>query len=201
MKVGVPKESAPGERRVALVPESVGRLAAAGSEVTIETGAGAAAGFPDDAYRESGARPSRTTPTADAELVARVRKPDTDELARLAEGVVLVGFLEPLTDPAGVARLAERGVSAFAMESIPRITRAQSMDALSSQATVVGLQGGAARRPTACRKFFPMLMTAAGTVRAGAGAGDRRRRRRPAGDRDRAPARRGRVEASTCGPR
>jgi NAD(P) transhydrogenase subunit alpha len=162
MRVGVPKESAPGERRVALVPESVGRLAAAGSEVTVETDAGAAAGYPDEAYREAGA-----TVADDAyegvELVARVRKPAADELARLKEGTVLVGFLEPLSDPDGVERLAESGVVAFAMESIPRITRAQSMDALSSQATVAGYKAGliaAERLP----KFFPLLMTAAGTV-------------------------------------
>ena len=162
MKVGVPKESAPGERRVALVPESVGRLAAVGSEVTVETGAGAAAGFPDDAYREAGARVADDS-YADAALVARVRKPSQDELERLTEGVVLVGFLEPLSDAEGVARLAERGVVAFAMESIPRITRAQSMDALSSQATVAGYKAaliGAERLP----RFFPLLMTAAGTV-------------------------------------
>jgi NAD(P) transhydrogenase subunit alpha len=162
VKVGVPKESAPGERRVALVPESVGRLAAAGSEVTIETGAGAAAGFLDDAYREAGATVADDAYTG-AELVARVRKPSGDELARLKEGAVLVGFLEPLTDAEGVAKLVERGVVAFAMESIPRITRAQSMDALSSQATVAGYKAaliGAERLP----KFFPLLMTAAGTV-------------------------------------
>jgi H+-translocating NAD(P) transhydrogenase subunit alpha len=162
MRVGVPKESAPGERRVALVPESVSRLAAAGIEVRVEVGAGAAAGYPDDAYREAGA-----TIADDAyegvELVARVRKPADGELARLNEGTVLVGFLEPLSDPEGVERLAERGVVAFAMESIPRITRAQSMDALSSQATVSGYKAtliAAERLP----KFFPLLMTAAGTV-------------------------------------
>jgi len=162
MRVGVPKESAPGERRVALVPESVSRLAAAGIEVRIEVSAGAAAGYPAEAYRESGA-----TIADDAhdgvELVARVRKPAAGELARLSEGIVLVGFLEPLSDPEGVERLAERGVVAFAMESIPRITRAQSMDALSSQATVSGYKAAliaAERLP----KFFPLLMTAAGTV-------------------------------------
>ena len=162
MRVGVPKESAPGERRVALVPESVGRLAAAGSEVTIETGAGAAAGYRDDAYREAGATVA-DDPYSGAELIARVRKPGNDELARLSEGVVLVGFLEPLSDTEGVARLAERGVVAFAMESIPRITRAQAMDALSSQATVSGYKAAliaAERLP----RFFPLLMTAAGTV-------------------------------------
>jgi H+-translocating NAD(P) transhydrogenase subunit alpha len=162
MRVGVPKESAPGERRVALVPESVGRLVGAGSEVTIEAGAGAAAGYPDEAYREAGATVG-DDPYGGSELIARVRKPAADELAPLSEGVVLVGFLEPLSDAEGVERLASAGVVAFAMESIPRITRAQAMDALSSQATVSGYKAvliAAERLP----KFFPLLMTAAGTV-------------------------------------
>jgi len=162
MRVGVPKESAPGEARVALVPESVTRLTRAGTEVAIETGAGAAAGFPDEAYREAGATVADDA-VSGAELVARVRKPSAEELARLVEGTVLVGFLEPLSDREGIERLVERGVVAFAMESIPRITRAQSMDALSSQATVVGYKAtliAAERLP----KFFPLLMTAAGTV-------------------------------------
>jgi NAD(P) transhydrogenase subunit alpha len=162
MRVGVPKESAPGERRVALVPESVSRLAAAGIEVRIEVGAGAAAGYPDDEYRDAGASLADDAYEG-LELVARVRKPAAGELVRLSQGTALVGFLEPLSDPEGVERLAERGVVAFAMESIPRITRAQSMDALSSQATVSGYKAtviAAERLP----KFFPLLMTAAGTV-------------------------------------
>ena len=162
MRVGVPKESAPGERRVALVPESVSRLAKAGSTVAVEAGAGAGAGFADDAYSGAGATIVDDS-YAGTDLVARVRKPAPDELARLREGLVVVGFLEPLSDPDGVKRLAERGVVAFAMESIPRITRAQSMDALSSQATVAGYKAAlmaADRLP----KFFPLLMTAAGTV-------------------------------------
>jgi H+-translocating NAD(P) transhydrogenase subunit alpha len=162
MRVGVPKESAPGERRVALVPESVERIVATGSEVALEPGAGAPAGFSDDLYREAGATVADNA-VGGAELVARVRKPSADEAAVLAEGAVLVGFLEPLTDQAGIERLATRGVVAFAMESIPRITRAQSMDALSSQATVSGYKAAliaAERLP----KFFPLLMTAAGTV-------------------------------------
>jgi len=162
MRVGVPKESAPGERRVALVPESVGRLAGAGSQVTIEAGAGAAAGFSDDAYADAGATVA-DDPYGGAHVIARVRKPGSDELARLTEGVVLVGFLEPLSDRDGIERLAGHGVVAFAMESIPRITRAQAMDALSSQATVAGYKAAliaAERLP----KFFPLLMTAAGTV-------------------------------------
>jgi H+-translocating NAD(P) transhydrogenase subunit alpha len=162
MKVGVPKESAPRERRVALVPESIRKLVAAGNDVTVEAGAGAAAGFADGAYADAGAAVTED-PYRGAELIARVRKPTTDDLARLTGGVVLVGFLEPLSDRDGVHRLAERGVVAFAMESIPRITRAQAMDALSSQATVAGYKAAliaAERLP----KFFPLLMTAAGTV-------------------------------------
>jgi NAD(P) transhydrogenase subunit alpha len=160
MKVGVPKEAAAGERRVALVPELVSRLGTS-FEVEVERGAGVAASFPDAAYEQAGA-----TIVDDpwiGEAVVKVRKPAADELDRLREGQVLVGFLEPLTDPDGIARLAERGVVAFAMESIPRITRAQPMDALSSQATVAGYKAtllAADRLP----KFFPMLMTAAGTV-------------------------------------
>jgi H+-translocating NAD(P) transhydrogenase subunit alpha len=162
MRVGVPKETAPGERRVALVPESIARLAAGGVDVTVQAGAGAAAGFSDDAYREAGAAVADDA-VGGAELVARVRKPSAEEVAQLTDGTALVGFLEPLTDVEGIERLAGRGVVAFAMESIPRITRAQSMDALSSQATVSGYKAAviaAERLP----KFFPLLMTAAGTV-------------------------------------
>jgi NAD(P) transhydrogenase subunit alpha len=159
MQVGVPKEIAPGERRVALVPETVGRLGD-GIEVVVEAGAGAAAGFPDAAYRDAGA--TIGDPWS-AEVVAKVAAPAAEEAARLRDGQVLVGFLQPLTDVAGVERLAARGVHAFALESIPRITRAQPMDALSSQATVAGYKGAliaADRLP----RFFPMLMTAAGTI-------------------------------------
>jgi NAD(P) transhydrogenase subunit alpha len=146
---------------VALVPDAITRLAPGGFEVVVEPGAGAAASFPDGAYAAAGASVSGSVWDADA--VVKVRKPTVDEVQRLRSGQVLVGFLEPLTDHAGVGRLAERGVHAFAMESIPRITRAQPMDALSSQATVSGYKAvliAADRLP----RFFPMLMTAAGTV-------------------------------------
>ena len=146
---------------MALVPDAVSRLASAGFEVVIERGAGAAASFPDDAYAAAGATLSEAPWDADA--VVKVRKPNAEETQRLRAGQVLIGFLEPLTDTAGIERLAERGVHAFAMESIPRITRAQPMDALSSQATVSGYKAvliAADRLP----RFFPMLMTAAGTV-------------------------------------
>jgi NAD(P) transhydrogenase subunit alpha len=156
----VPKETAAGERRVALVPETVGKLAGGGFEVIVERGAGEAASFPDAAFEEAGAR---LGDWAEADAVAKVQKPAAEETARLRAGQVLIGFLQPLTDREGIDRLASAGVIAFAMESIPRITRAQPMDALSSQATVSGYKAtllAAERLP----KFFPMLMTAAGTV-------------------------------------
>jgi H+-translocating NAD(P) transhydrogenase subunit alpha len=146
---------------VALVPDAVSRLAGSGFEVVVERGAGAAASFPDDAYRDAGAELAQSAWGADG--IVKVRKPTAGEVDGLSGGQLLVGFLEPLTDEAGIRRLAERGVHAFAMESIPRITRAQSMDALSSQATVSGYKAvliAADRLP----RFFPMLMTAAGTV-------------------------------------
>jgi NAD(P) transhydrogenase subunit alpha len=161
MKVGVPRETASGERRVALVPETVKRLAGGGFEVAVERGAGDPASFPDRDYEQAGAALVDDPYSADA--LAKVQPPSTDEAGRLRDGQVLIGFLQPLTDHEGIARLGERRVIAFAMESIPRITRAQAMDALSSQATVSGYKAAvlaADRLP----KFFPMLMTAAGTV-------------------------------------
>jgi NAD(P) transhydrogenase subunit alpha len=161
MRVGVPKETAPGEHRVALVPDSADRLSTSGFEILVERNAGEAASYPDDDYERAGARV--VADAFDADAVAKVRKPSLAEVDQLREGTVLVGFLEPLTDPEGIERLTQRGVTAFAMESIPRITRAQSMDALSSQSTVAGYKAtllAAERLP----KFFPMLMTAAGTV-------------------------------------
>ena len=163
MKVSVPKESASGERRVALVPEVVERLARDGVEVALEPGAGERAYQPDAAYEEAGA-----TVQADAgfagEVVAKVAPPSGDEIGRLSEGGVLIGFLQPLTARETVRGLAEAGVTAFAMEAIPRITRAQSMDALSSQATVAGYRAALIAAQELPR-FFPMLTTAAGTVR------------------------------------
>jgi NAD(P) transhydrogenase subunit alpha len=161
VRIGVPRELEPGERRVALVPDAVSKLAQSGFDVVVESGAGVAASFPDEAYAEAGAHTSQSV--WDAEGVVKVRKPSSEEADRLGEGQLLIGFLEPLTDPAGIEQLARRGVHAFAMESIPRITRAQPMDALSSQATVSGYKAvivAADRLP----RFFPMLMTAAGTV-------------------------------------
>jgi NAD(P) transhydrogenase subunit alpha len=142
------------------VPETVGKLAAAGFDVVVEPGAGEAASFPDDAYTEAGA--TLGSPW-DADVVVKVRKPGEAEAARLRDGQLLVGFLDPLGDRPGIERLAQLGVVAFAMESIPRITRAQAMDALSSQATVAGYKA-ALLAAEHLPRFFPMLMTAAGTV-------------------------------------
>jgi NAD(P) transhydrogenase subunit alpha len=146
---------------VALVPEAVEKLVGNGFEVVVERRAGAAASFPDAAFEKAGA--TLADDVWDADAIVKVRKPTADEAQRLHSGQVLIGFLEPLTDIAGIERLTQRGVNAFAMESIPRITRAQPMDALSSQATVAGYKAvllAAERLP----RFFPMLMTAAGTV-------------------------------------
>jgi len=164
VRVGVPRETAPGERRVALVPDVAGRLVRAGSDVLVERGAGVAAGYPDLEYTEAGARSVDASEIdAQADAVVRVARPSPAEIARLRDGVVLIAFLQPLTDADTTRQLAERGVIGFAMESIPRITRAQPMDALSSQSTVAGYKAAliaADRLP----RFFPMLMTAAGTV-------------------------------------
>ncbi len=159
MQLGVAKELVPGERRVALIPETVGRLGD-GVEVIVEPGAGDAAGFSDDAYREAGATIGDAW---SADVVAKVAAPTAEEAARLHDGQVLIAFLTPLTDTPGIERLAAAGVIGFALESVPRITRAQPMDALSSQATVGGYKAAliaADRMP----RFFPMLMTAAGTI-------------------------------------
>jgi H+-translocating NAD(P) transhydrogenase subunit alpha len=160
VRIAVPKETAPGERRVALVPEVVKKLAAAGFDVIVESGAGGAASWSDEDYRAAGAAIGDPW---DAEVVVKVRKPSESEVERLRDGQALISFLEPLTDREGIERLARRGVTGFALESVPRITRAQPMDALSSQATVSGYKAmllAADRLP----RFFPMLMTAAGTV-------------------------------------
>jgi H+-translocating NAD(P) transhydrogenase subunit alpha len=164
MRVAVPIEGAAGERRVALVPEVVDRLVKAGFVVVVEAGAGVAAGFPDALYEAAGASVVAGAAVYEgAELVVRVKPPTVAEVALLPEGSVLVSLLDALTSPELVRALAERRVSAVALELVPRITRAQKMDVLSSQATVAGYKAvllAAARTG----KFFPMLMTAAGTV-------------------------------------
>src|SRR5439155_4736155 len=160
MRIGVVRETTPGERRVALVPETVGRLAKSGNDVIVERGAGEASSFPDRMYTEAG---GTIGDAWDAELVLKVARPSDEELARLREGAVLIAFLSPLTNHDLVRELARRRVTALSMDAIPRVTRAQPMDALSSQATVAGYKAvllAAAALP----KFFPMLTTAAGTI-------------------------------------
>jgi NAD(P) transhydrogenase subunit alpha len=157
MRIGVPKETAAGERRVALVPDVVSRLKRAGHDVVIEPGAGAQAALPDEVFAEAGAELGDPW---SAEVIARVAP---REPAGLKADHVLIGFLAPLTNAEGIDAIAHTGATAFAMESIPRISRAQSMDALSSQATVAGYLAviiAAGEMP----RFFPMLMTAAGTI-------------------------------------
>ncbi|MBA2751695.1 MAG: NAD(P)(+) transhydrogenase (Re/Si-specific) subunit alpha, partial [Actinobacteria bacterium] len=161
MNVSVPKETTAGERRVALVPEVVERLAKAGLSVTVEAGAGASASHPDAAYEAAGAE---LGDGFSGTVIAKVAPPSAEEIARLGRDAVLVGFLQPLTAGDTVRALAEAGVTSFAMEAVPRITRAQSMDALSSQATVTGYRAALIAAQELPR-FFPMLTTAAGTVR------------------------------------
>jgi H+-translocating NAD(P) transhydrogenase subunit alpha len=165
VKVAVPKETVPGERRVALVPPVVKKLTETGFEITVEANGGAEASFTDGQYEEAGAAivSSREELLRGAEGVVKVQKPSAEEIDLLPQGSILIAFLQPLTDAEGIERLARRGVVGFALESVPRITRAQPMDALSSQATVAGYKAvllAADRLP----RFFPMLMTAAGTV-------------------------------------
>ncbi len=165
MKIGVLKESAVGEHRVALVPDSVPPLVKAGVEVLIESGAGSAAYFADAEYQKAGARlvPDAAALWREVDVVLKVQKPTGKEIELLREGVALVGFLQPLTDSELVRQLARRKITAFAMEAVPRISRAQRMDALSSQANIAGYKAvliAAASLP----KIFPMMMTAAGTI-------------------------------------
>jgi H+-translocating NAD(P) transhydrogenase subunit alpha len=162
MLVGVAKETAAGERRVALVPDAVGRLTGSGVDVAVEKSAGVEAFFSDAAYEEQGARIVEAV-LGEADLVCKVQKPSPEEIARLREGSTLIALLQPLVNAEVVRALAERGVTSFSMDSIPRITRAQPMDALSSQSTVAGYKA-ALLAATHLGKFFPMLTTAAGTI-------------------------------------
>src|SRR5580658_9531383 len=166
MKIAVPRERTPGERRVALVPETVGKFVKAGIAVAVEHDAGRAAGFLDDAYVAAGATiaADEAATVADADIVVRVNKPSDAELNGLKRGAMIVGFLSPLGDPRSVERYALRGLTALSMDAIPRTTKAQAMDALSSQANIAGYKAvliGAEH----LAKYFPMLTTAAGTVK------------------------------------
>ena len=165
MQIGVPKESVAGERRVALVPEIVRKLTAQGHEVVVERGAGAAAMILDEQFEEAGAAITEDTAAVyGSDVVVKVAPPTADEIALMKKGSVLVGFLAPLTNPEGVGALAAAGVTSFAMEAVPRISRAQSMDALSSQANIAGYRAALIGAQEMGR-FYPMLMTAAGTIR------------------------------------
>jgi NAD(P) transhydrogenase subunit alpha len=160
MKVGAPKETAQGERRVAMVPDVAKAMTAKELQVAVEPGAGEAASYPDAHYTEAGAELGDPW---SAEIVAKVTPPTDEEIAKLSSGQVLIGFLEPLTNPELASKLASAGVTSFAVEAIPRITRAQSMDALSSQANLGGyLSVLIAARESG--RLFPMMTTAAGTI-------------------------------------
>jgi len=161
MKVGVPKETAERERRVALVPEVIRKLTAKDFEVVVESGAGAAAMLSDETFEEAGATIGDDVWSAD--VVAKVAAPDAEEIGKLGRDTVLVGFLDPLSNPQTTTALAEAGTTSFAMEAIPRISRAQSMDALSSQSNVSGYKSVLVATEHLGR-FLPMMMTAAGTV-------------------------------------
>jgi NAD(P) transhydrogenase subunit alpha len=163
MKVGVPKETAEGERRVALIPDVVKTLTGREIGVAVESGAGEEAGHPDSEYAEAGADVGSAEAAWNADVVVRVAVPTTGEVGRLRRGQVLIGHLAPLTSAETNRALADGGVTAFAMEAIPRITRAQAMDALSSQANVAGYAATLLAAREAGR-FFPMMTTAAGTV-------------------------------------
>jgi NAD(P) transhydrogenase subunit alpha len=166
MKISVPHERAPGERRVALTPEIVGKLIKSGNTVAVEHDAGASAGYPDAAYTAAGATiaASYAEAVGDADVVVRVTRPTDAELDALRRGAVVVGFLAPLGDPRSVEKYAERGLTALSMDAIPRTTKAQAMDALSSQANIGGYKA-ALLAAAALPKFFPMLTTAAGTIK------------------------------------
>jgi H+-translocating NAD(P) transhydrogenase subunit alpha len=170
MRIGVPKETAPGERRVALVPESAKKLIQAGYDVAIEAGAGDAAGYPDGGYREAGAsiESEATALLGSSDLVLKVGPPamggsGRDETGWMRPGAIYLGSLMPLRNHDAVRALASRRVTAFSTDAIPRTTRAQSMDTLSSMANIAGYKG-VLLAASELNKYFPMLMTAAGMV-------------------------------------
>jgi NAD(P) transhydrogenase subunit alpha len=166
MKVGVARETAADERRVALVPEALGKLTAAGLEILVEAGAGGGAAIPDQAYVDAGATIVATANLyASADVILRVRKPVGDEVSSLRRDQVVIGLLAPLLDPALMQALADAGVTAISLDAIPRtLSRAQSMDALSSQANVGGYKAVLIAANTYGR-YFPLLTTAAGTAK------------------------------------
>src|SRR6266487_5448316 len=165
MKVAVVKETGPAERRVALVPETVAKLRSAGHEILVQTGAGASAFLPDESYSEAGASIVPADQLGSADAILLVGRPDADQIVRLRPGQAILGMLAPLTDPALVSSLAETGATAISLDLIPRtLSRAQPMDALTSQANIAGYKA-ALLAATTFGRFFPMLITAAGTAR------------------------------------
>jgi len=165
VKVAIPKERDPDERRVALVPDTAAKLIAAKLDVSVESGAGASAFIPDDAYEKAGVKvvTGAETVLADADAVLKVQAPSVTEVGSLKTGSVLISFLQPATQGDIIKALAKRGVTAFSLELVPRISRAQSMDALSSQASAAGYKA-VLMAAGQLGKFFPMMMTAAGTI-------------------------------------
>lgn len=163
LKVAVPKESASGERRVAIDPTVAKRLVSMGVEVLVEAGAGEAAGFSDSDYGDVSIVDAKSVYKG-ADIVCRVQAPSSSEVAQIGEGAVLIGTLTPFKNPETIGSLAARNITSFAMEMIPRISRAQAMDVLSSQAAVAGYKAAIMGSDLAPR-FFPMLTTAAGTIR------------------------------------
>jgi NAD(P) transhydrogenase subunit alpha len=165
MKIGVPKETAAGEKRVALVPEVAGKLAGSDLEIVVQRGAGTAAMIPDEVFEQAGARlVESASEVYGADIVVKVAAPTEEEAGQLKADGVLIGFLGPLTNGDGIRAIAKSGVTSFAMEAIPRISRAQSMDALSSQANIAGYRAALIGAQELGR-YYPMLMTAAGTIR------------------------------------
>jgi H+-translocating NAD(P) transhydrogenase subunit alpha len=163
MKVGVPRETVPGERRVALVPEAVGRLTKAGTGFSAPPSPSPGSGHDDEAYRKAGAIVGDRSAAFGADLVAKVQRPSADEIALLREGATLVATIQPLTNADTVRALAAKRTTAISMDAIPRVTRAQPMDSLSSQSNIAGYKAVVAAA-NSLPKFFPMLTTAAGTV-------------------------------------
>lgn len=165
MLIGIPRETRPGETRVAATPETVKKLAASGKHaIVVESGAGLASAIPDDQYVAAGATIGSAAQALGADIVLKVRGPQAQELAQVRPGALLVGLLDPF-DTASLQAYAERGVTGFALEWLPRISRAQSMDVLSSQANIAGYKA-VVLAAAEYGKFMPMLMTAAGTVKA-----------------------------------
>ncbi len=164
MRIGIPAETRQGETRVAATPETIKKLIAAKHQVLVQSGAGVASSITDDAYLAAGAQIGTATDALGAEMVLKVRAPNADERTQMKTGTVVIGMLNPF-DAENISAMAQHGLSAFALEAAPRITRAQSMDVLSSQANIAGYKAVMLAANT-YQRFMPMLMTAAGTVKA-----------------------------------